>query len=212
MTLAVDEPHTDREPTAEESRHPDVRSRNGFRPADPKLMERRMEEHNQPIPERRAADERDELMPPRTDADVKAAPQPRLAREANLEQSGLFEPPVSAIGPLFRHRLERIRRCRVSFDLDINTRPTARVLGGYYKSRWLVRVYSHDRVEGRRPLEELFATFLHEVAHHLEYTEPHMFGSRWCRRVPGLMHSRLFWRILGELKWRWVEVQSQRPI
>ena len=35
--------------------------------------------------------------------------------------------------------------CRVEFVVDINTRPTRRVLGGYYKSRRLVRVYSHDR-------------------------------------------------------------------
>jgi hypothetical protein len=169
-----------------------------------------MDEDIQPIPERRALDERDQAAPPPTDAEIRAAAQPRPANQPGLEPPGRFEPPVSAIGPLFRHRLDRIRRCRVSFDLDINTRPTGRVLGGYYKSRRLVRVYSHDSVEGRRPLEELFATFLHEVAHHLEYTEPHTFGSRWCRRVPGLMHSRLFWRILGELKWRWAEVQSQR--
>src|SRR4051812_20426867 len=31
-----------------------------------------------------------------------------------------FAPPVSAIGPLFRYRLERIYRCRVAFDVDIN--------------------------------------------------------------------------------------------
>ncbi len=83
-------------------------------------------------------------------------------------------------------------------------------------TRWLlplealVRVYSHDRIDGRRPIEELFDTFLHEVAHHLEYTEPFTFGSRACRRVPGLMHSKLFWRILSELKWRWAELKTQQ--
>ena len=87
--------------------------------------------------------------------------------------------------------------------VEVNARPTRRVLGGYYKSRRLVRIYSHDQVHGPRPLDELFETFLHEVAHHLEYTEPQTFGSRGCRRVYGLMHSRLFWRIFGELKWRW---------
>ena len=75
-------------------------------------------------------------------------------------------------------RLERIYDCRVEFTVDINTRPTTHVLGGYYKSRRLVRVYSHDRKHGRRPLNELFDTFLHEVAHHLEYTEPQSFDSR----------------------------------
>jgi hypothetical protein len=121
-----------------------------------------------------------------------------------------FEPPVSALGPLFRCRLERIHYCRVNYIVDINARPTVRVLGGYYKSRRLVRVYSHDRVEGRRPLAELFDTFLHEIAHHLEYTEPGSFSSKKARRVYGLMHSRLFWRILGELKYRWAEAQQAR--
>jgi hypothetical protein len=120
-----------------------------------------------------------------------------------------FAPPDGAIVPLFRARLERIHDCRVAFELDINTRPTLRVLGGYYKSRRLVRVYSYDRKEGRRPVEEVFDTFLHEVAHHLEYTEPSTFGSAGCRRTQGVMHSRLFWHILGELKWRWAELQER---
>ncbi len=120
-----------------------------------------------------------------------------------------FEPPVSALGPMFLGRLGRIYDCRVAFRVDINTRPTRRVLGGYYKTRRLVRVYSHDREAGRRPLEELFDTFLHEVAHHLEYTEPDSFRARECGRVPGRMHSRLFWRILGELKGRWGDLQRR---
>jgi hypothetical protein len=115
----------------------------------------------------------------------------------------LFEPPISALAPLFRTRLDCIYACQVEFATDINVRPTNRVLGGYYKSRRLVRVYSHDRLLGRRPLEELYDTFLHEVAHHLEYTEPDSFRATSCGRVPGRMHSRLFWRILGELKGRW---------
>jgi len=118
-----------------------------------------------------------------------------------------FEPPVSALGPLFRARLERVYRCLVDYEVDVNPRPTTRVLGGYYKSRRLVRVYSHDRQGGRRPLEELFDTFLHETAHHIEYTEPDSFHARECGRVPGRMHSRLFWRILGDLKGRWADLQ-----
>jgi hypothetical protein len=120
-----------------------------------------------------------------------------------------FEPPISALGPLFRSRLEQIYACRHTYGIDINTRPTVRVLGGYYKARSLVRVYSHDRQLGRRPLEELFDTFLHEMAHHIEYTEPDSFNARACGRVPGRMHSRLFWRILGELKGRWADVQRR---
>jgi hypothetical protein len=125
-----------------------------------------------------------------------------------------FIPPVSAIGPLFIYRLERIYRCRVEFQVDVNNRATTRVLGGYYKSRRLVRIYARDREQGQRqrPLEELFDTFLHEVAHHLEYTEPFSFSARACGRVPGRMHSRLFWRILGELKYRWARVQEQQRV
>jgi hypothetical protein len=98
----------------------------------------------------------------------------------------------------------------VDFTTDINVRPTHRVLGGYYKTRRLVRIYSHDRDFGRRPLEELFDTYLHEVAHHLEYTEPDSFRAEACGRVPGRMHSRLFWRILGELKGRWIDHSRRR--
>jgi hypothetical protein len=121
-----------------------------------------------------------------------------------------FEPPVVALGALFRSRLDKIYQCLEDYEIDINTRPTERVLGGYYKTRRLVRVYSHDRHLGRRPLEELFDTFLHEVAHHIEYTEPDSFHARDCGRVPGRMHSRLFWRILGELKGRWHDLQRSR--
>ena len=121
-----------------------------------------------------------------------------------------YEPPIAALSPLFRYRLERIHTCRVDYIIDVNTRPTTRVLGGYYKSRRLVRIYAHDRKLGRRPLHELFDTFLHEVAHHLEYTEPHSFAACGCRRIPGRMHSRLFWVILGELKQRWADLQAQR--
>lgn len=120
-----------------------------------------------------------------------------------------FVPPTSAIGPLFRYRFERIHQCRLDYELDINHRATTRVLGGYYKSRRLVRLYIRDREQGLRSLEELFDTFLHEMAHHLEYTEPFSFAARSCGRVPGRMHSRLFWRILGELKHRWAQAQRQ---
>lgn len=161
-------------------------------------------------------DERDEIVAQRVagGADPDAwfqppPPRPRRRPSSRPAEPYPFEPPVSALGPLFRFRLERIHTCRVAFAIDINTRPTAHVLGGYYKSRRLVRVYSHDRDNGRRSLHELFDTFLHEVAHHIEYTEPQSFDSRVCRRVPGRMHSRLFWRILGELKYRWAELQAR---
>lgn len=130
-----------------------------------------------------------------------------VSRPAHLPSR--FDVPVSAIAPLFRARLDRLFLCRVEFDLDVNSRATARVLGGYYRSRRLVRLYVHDSEQGRRPLEELFDTFLHEVAHHLEYTEPDTFSASACGRIPGRMHSRLFWRILGELKYRWARLQRQ---
>jgi hypothetical protein len=120
-----------------------------------------------------------------------------------------FEPPVSALGPLFLCRFERIYVCQHAFHVDMNVRPTVRVLGGYYRRQRLVRVYTHDRITGRRPLEELFDTFLHEVAHHIEYTEPRTFRAPGCGRVYGRMHSPLFWRILGELKGRWADLQGR---
>lgn len=118
-----------------------------------------------------------------------------------------FEPPASALGAIFQGRLDRIYSCQVAFSIDMNRRPTVRVLGGYYRKRRLIRVYTHDRETGKRPTEDLFDTFLHEVAHHVEYTEPHSFHADACGRVPGRMHSRLFWRILGELKGRWADLQ-----
>jgi hypothetical protein len=136
-----------------------------------------------------------------------AAPESGVVRAAPSGPPRQFEPPISALGPLFRSRLERIYACLDSYEIDVNTRPTTRVLGGYYKTRRLVRVYSQDRQSGRRPLEELFDTFLHEMAHHIEYTEPDSFHARAPGRVPGRMHSRLFWRILGELKGRWADLQ-----
>ncbi len=119
-----------------------------------------------------------------------------------------FEPPISALGLLFRDRLRRIYHCQVEFETDMNTRPTARMLGGYYRKRRLVRIYTHDVLTGRRPMEDLFDTYLHEVAHHLEYTEHLRFDAEECQRVKGTMHSPLFWKILGHLKARWAKLQS----
>ena len=133
----------------------------------------------------------------------------RTPSHAPNSSPSAYQPPISALAPLFQNRLNRMYRCRIAFFIDINTRPTTRVLGGYYRSRRLIRIYSHDTKEGRRPLNELFDTFLHEVAHHLEYTEPQSFASRTCRRIPGRMHSRLFWKILSELKRMWAEVQER---
>jgi hypothetical protein len=156
--------------------------------------------------EKRGESHDGDILPPLSESErVAAAPVDRSAT------SYVFDPPVSALALLFSHRLDQIHKCRVPLVVDVNRRPTRRVLGGYYRSRRLVRVYSHDRAQGRRPLEELFETFLHEVAHHLEYYEPQSFGGQACRRVYGLMHSRLFWQILGELKWRWAKLQAERP-
>ena len=133
---------------------------------------------------------------------------PRSEKPSSNPGRKRFEPPISALGPLFRSRLQRIHLCRVPYDLDINPRATNRVLGGYYKSRRLVRIYVHDSEQGRRPLDELFDTFLHEIAHHLEYTEPRSFSGKACQRVPGRMHSRLFWKILSDLKQRWARLND----
>lgn len=169
-----------------------------------------MPEHTQSTPQRRATDCDGDIAAPRHVGELIPPLRSLPNRSVALVAPSGFEPPVTALGPLFSRRLERIHTCRVTFSVEVNARPTQRVLGGYYRSRRLVRIYSHDRIEGRRPMEELFDTFLHEVAHHLEYTEPFTFGSRSCRRVPGLMHSKLFWRILSELRWRWTELKARQ--
>jgi hypothetical protein len=163
-----------------------------------------MDESSQSMLPGRGAKRDNDILDPRTEVVSGGAVAPSRGPAPRR-----FTPPVSAIGPLFRYRFERIHHCRVDYGLDINHRATTRVLGGYYKSRRLVRVYVRDREQGLRPLEELFDTFLHEMAHHLEYTEPLKFSARACGRVPGRMHSRLFWRILGELKHRWALLQKQ---
>jgi len=167
-----------------------------------------MDESSQ-LPLGQRGQERDnDLVGPR--AEIEFAPGERpLGPRALAQTVERFTPPISALDLLFRYRFERIYRCLVEYDIDINNRATTRVLGGYYKSRRLVRVYVRDREQGLRPLEELFDTFLHEMAHHLEYTEPYSFSARSCGRVPGRMHSRLFWKILGELKYRWAHIQRQ---
>jgi hypothetical protein len=171
----------------------------------------------QSIPGRRGQGRDNDILVPRTEIEVRSAGDAVLHGDAGSRSgpapaplAARFTPPVSALGPLFRHRFERIYECRADYDLDINNRATMRVLGGYYKSRRLIRIYARDRELGLRPVEELFDTFLHEMAHHLEYTEPFSFSARSCGRVPGRMHSRLFWKILGELKYRWARLQGQQ--
>lgn len=158
---------------------------------------------------RRAAHGANDAYAPRPEREPTSATPLGNAREVGdgAVLPARFEPPISAIAPLFRSRLQRIHLCRVPYTLEINPRATNRVLGGYYKSRRLVRIYARDTEHGRRPLEELFDTFLHEIAHHLEYTEPQSFSGKACLRVPGRMHSRLFWRILSDLKQQWARLQ-----
>jgi hypothetical protein len=143
------------------------------------------------------------------EGDERVAPRSPQAHAGDLSQTVQFDPPVVALGHMFRKRLEQLYLCKINFSLEMNVRATTHVLGGYYRKRRLVRIYTHDTQTGRRPLDELFDTFLHEVAHHIEYTEPESFRARACGRVPGRMHSRLFWRILGELKTRWAEVERK---
>lgn len=169
-----------------------------------------MDEPFPPTPDRRAEAYDGDILAPRGEIEILSGIQPVTPRAGASPAEGRFDLPLSAIEPLFRYRLDRVFRCQIEFDVDINNRPTTRVLGGYYKSRRLIRVYARDRELGRRPLEELFDTFLHETAHHLEYTEPYSFSAGECGRVPGRMHSRLFWRILGELKYRWAHLQRYR--
>lgn len=162
-------------------------------------------------PNRRGQEPDGDVLAPAGDIERVSEPQPAPPGIAAAAPGPpRFTLPISALGPLFRYRFEQIYLPRVAYHLDINDRATTRVLGGYYKSRRLVRIYLRERGQGVRPTEELFDTFLHEMAHHLEYTEPFSFSARRCGRVPGRMHSRLFWKILGELKYRWARVQEAK--
>src|SRR5262249_16036611 len=113
------------------------------------MTERRMDTPPQWIPDRQPDGDRGEIPPPRSDEGSGAWEQRAPARPRPLARP--YEPPVSALGPLFLDRLERVHICRVAFTVHVCARPTLRVLGGYYKRRRLVRVYSHDSEEGRRP-------------------------------------------------------------
>ena len=114
-------------------------------------------------PQRRGQGRDNDIFVPRTENEARPADEGNLPRAAGSSfgpglapLTALFTPPVSAIGPLFRYRFERIHGCRIDYDLDINNRATMRVLGGYHKLRRLIRVYARDREQGVRPVEELF--------------------------------------------------------
>ena len=85
-----------------------------------------------------------------------------LADQARRRSSRVVA--ASPLERVLRDRLGLIHECLVEFELDLNPRPTRWALGRYYRSRRFLRVYIHDRDSGPRPLEEVFAIFLHEVA------------------------------------------------
>ena len=169
-----------------------------------------MDDNLQPMPRSRAECPDGEFLAPRRDSPsiVPAQPPPRLP---DGMPSTRFEPPVSALGPLFRYRLERIHACRVESASSTSTPGPPGACSGATTGRddWSESTPTTATKAGGR-WKSFSSTFLHEVAHHLEYTEPQTFGSRGCRRTHGLMHSRLFWRILGELKWRWAELEARQ--
>lgn len=139
-----------------------------------------------------------------------SSPEPAtaLAGAVSAGSAVAFVPPAAALAPLFRLRLRSIHECRREFTLEISERPTNRVLGGYYPRRTAIKLYTSDVETGRRALDELFDTFLHEVAHHLEYTEPSSFSAKRCGRVRGVMHSPLFWKIYNTLRQKWMIVRD----
>ena len=57
------------------------------------------------------------------EVEVEIAVEPaRAPSSAENRPPRRFEPPISALAPLFRSRLDRVYSCRQSFDLEINTR------------------------------------------------------------------------------------------
>jgi hypothetical protein len=128
-----------------------------------------------------------------------------LANQARRRSSRVVA--ASPLERVLRDRLVLIHECLVEFELDLNPRPTRWALGRYYRSRRFLRVYIHDRDAGPRPLEEVFAIFLHEVAHHLDATEPHSFPPARSRPLPRSTrrgsHGPRFRRILKTLEEGW---------
>ena len=140
---------------------------------------------------------------------VETVPRRRAHSRSPTGRPRRFEPPISAPGAAVPRPVRAgLRLPRRATSSTSTPGPRRASSAATTRRRRLVRVYSHDRQLGRRPLEELFDTFLHEMAHHIEYTEPDSFHARECERVPGRMHSRLFWRILGELKARWADASA----
>ena len=128
-----------------------------------------------------------------------------------LGEGGSRRVDIHSLEGMFRQRLSRIHPCRVPFELRFSNRPTLRALGRYHHERRLIRLFPHDAIEGVRSVEELFEVFLHELAHHLEYTESDQFGGHGPERHAGLAHSPLFHRIHETLWSRWHAVSPLAP-
>ncbi|ADV62043.1 hypothetical protein Isop_1458 [Isosphaera pallida ATCC 43644] len=134
----------------------------------------------------------------------------RIRRRITSESTARQIAPL-ALERLFRQRLARIHDCRVPFVVRFSHRPTLRALGRYHRDRCLIRIFPYDAIEGTRSVEDLFEVFLHELAHHLEYTEPDQFGGHGPERHAGLAHSPLFHRIHETLWSRWHAVRQAVP-
>lgn len=79
-----------------------------------------MDHTHQPNSGRRAETHDGDVLTPRPEVVAGPTGSSSIRRPAQLPSR--FDVPVSALVPLFRARLERIYRCRVAFDLDLNTR------------------------------------------------------------------------------------------
>lgn len=82
-------------------------------------------------------------------------------------------------------------------DVELILRPYSKTMYGYYdsnKHRIVLYVYSDNRRRQLMPYCEIWSSFLHELAHHLQYTTTDYV------RVKGVMHNSDFYKILYSLE------------
>lgn len=82
-------------------------------------------------------------------------------------------------------------------DVELILRPYSKTMYGYYdprKRRIVLYIYLDCGKSHLRPYSELWDTFLHELAHHLQYTTTNYV------RTKGVMHNSGFYKILDSLK------------
>ena len=182
-----------------------------IRPVDQRLPEGPMDDHPQPIPDRRAENHDGEVLAPRTDSDLISPGQPAFTRPVPPVPPDRFEPPDLGARPA------------LSLSARADPHLPGEVRRGHQHAAHRPRagrlLPSRDAWSGSTPTTAWRAGGRSKRSSTPSSTRSHTISNTPSRKrsareaagaIHGLMHSRLFWRILGELKWRWAELQAQR--